>query len=121
MHIDSEEFTILAERLAARRGASVEEALTELVRSELAREGALPEGDGNSAEAEVDEARRARAFQMLEERIALLPPKERDERRRSGRNFLEMTWRIQKEVRALPVLDPRPIDELLYDEDGLPK
>lgn len=28
---------------------------------------------------------------------------------------------IQERVRAAPVLDPRPIDEILYDEDGLPK
>ena len=28
---------------------------------------------------------------------------------------------ILEEVRKLPVLDPRPADEMLYDEDGLPK
>jgi antitoxin VapB len=28
---------------------------------------------------------------------------------------------ILAEVRKLPILDPRPADEILYDEDGLPK
>ena len=27
---------------------------------------------------------------------------------------------IQERIAALPVLDPRPYDEILYDEDGLP-
>lgn len=29
--------------------------------------------------------------------------------------------RIIKEMHSLPVYDDRPMDELLYDEDGLPK
>ncbi len=29
--------------------------------------------------------------------------------------------RILEEVRKLPILDPRSPDEMLYDEDGLPK
>ena len=29
--------------------------------------------------------------------------------------------RIRERLRLLPVLDPRPADELLYDEDGLPR
>ena len=28
---------------------------------------------------------------------------------------------ILAEIDKLPVLDPRPMDEMLYDEDGLPK
>ncbi|GEM_PF-1572750 len=28
---------------------------------------------------------------------------------------------IQERARAAPILDPRPIDEIMYDEDGLPK
>ena len=34
------------------------------------------------------------------------------------------SWEVEKileEVRKLPILDPRPMDEMLYDEDGLPK
>lgn len=29
--------------------------------------------------------------------------------------------RIGRECAALPVLDPRPADEILYDDNGLPK
>jgi antitoxin VapB len=36
-------------------------------------------------------------------------------------DFIARVRRIQERVRQLPVLDPRHPDEILYDEDGLPK
>jgi len=38
----------------------------------------------------------------------------REEKRRRVRETLERIW-------ALPILDDRPADEILYDENGLPK
>jgi antitoxin VapB len=51
----------------------------------------------------------------LEERLA------RETRRRDRRLVAEVR-RIQERVARLPVLDPRPADQLLgYDEHGLPR
>lgn len=36
-------------------------------------------------------------------------------------NFLVGVREIQKRVAQLPILDSRPADEILYDENGLPK
>jgi hypothetical protein len=36
-------------------------------------------------------------------------------------NFLAGIREIQKRVAKLPILDDRPADEILYDENGLPK
>lgn len=121
VHIDSDEFERLARELADRRGTTVDQALTDLVRRELERDIRLSERRETVGESDDQDERRAQGFALLEERIALLPSEERDERRRSGRNFLEAVWKVQREIAALPVLDPRPIDELLYDEDGLPR
>jgi hypothetical protein len=43
----------------------------------------------------------------------------RDRRERAARE--RRIKKILAEVRKLPILDPRPADEMLYDEDGLPK
>ncbi len=43
------------------------------------------------------------------------------ERERTAREFRERVREIQERVAALPTLDPRDPDEILYDEDGLPR
>ena len=43
------------------------------------------------------------------------------EREERNRRFREAVREAQRAFAALPVLDPRTPDELLYDEDGLPK
>lgn len=48
-------------------------------------------------------------------------PVEEDERERRARAFRERVREIQERVAALPTLDPRHPDEILYDEDGLPR
>ena len=40
---------------------------------------------------------------------------------RSAEEFHAALARAQARIAALPVLDPRPGDEMLYDEYGLPK
>lgn len=45
---------------------------------------------------------------------------EEDRRQERAAKFLRLVREIQEELAALPILDPRPIDEILYDEDGLP-
>jgi antitoxin VapB len=44
-----------------------------------------------------------------------------EERDRKARLFLAEVRKIQERVAALPMLDPRDPDEILYDADGLPK
>lgn len=40
---------------------------------------------------------------------------------RTGKRDYAEIARIVKEMQALPVLDPRPHEEILYDEFGMPK
>ncbi len=42
------------------------------------------------------------------------------ERRKRGRGSVEDVRVLIDELNALPILDGRSIDEMLYDEDGLP-
>ncbi|MBC7667991.1 MAG: type II toxin-antitoxin system VapB family antitoxin [Gemmatimonadaceae bacterium] len=49
------------------------------------------------------------------ERTKPLPP------RLSREEMLAAVAEIQARVRALPILDPRTPEDMLYDEDGLPK
>jgi hypothetical protein len=44
-----------------------------------------------------------------------------DETRRRSAQKERRTREILEKVDKLPVLDPRPADEMLYDKDGLPK
>ncbi|GAA0656743.1 antitoxin VapB [Sphingomonas insulae] len=37
------------------------------------------------------------------------------------RTWLDDVRQVQARIRTLPVLDPRSPDEILYDEDGLPR
>lgn len=114
MVIDNDEFERLAHQLADRRGTSVNTALTDLLRRELEREGsATPEDEG---------VRRAKLMvEQFRKKYALLPPEEQEERSRREEEFMAAISDIQRRVAELPVLDPRPIDEIVYDEDGLPK
>lgn len=112
--IDSEEYERQARRLADHRGTSVDQALTDLLRRELEREGLT--------EAEDPGVRQARLLsEHFRKQWALLPPKEREARERESARRMEAIRGIQRRVAELPVLDPRPIDEIIYDEDGLPK
>lgn len=43
------------------------------------------------------------------------------ERAQTSEEFMAGIKAIQDRIAAAPILDPRPIDEILYDEDGLPK
>ena len=117
VHIDSDEYERHARRLADHRGTTVDEALTGLLRRELEQEGLIdPEDEG---------VRRARLIdKWQEERLALLPPDEREERLRQAEEFMAVVRGIQDRVAAMPVLDPRSSEEIMrdmYDEDGLPK
>lgn len=38
-----------------------------------------------------------------------------------GSDFMALVRDVQRRVAALPMLDDRPADEILYDEDGLPQ
>ena len=114
VHIDSEEYERQARRLADHRGTSVDEALGDLLRRELEREGLIaPEDEG---------VRRAKLMvEQLRAKRALLPPEEQEERRRGDDDFMAGVRDLQRRVAELAVLDPRPADEIIYDEDGLPK
>ncbi len=46
---------------------------------------------------------------------------EETDRERMAREFLAVVKEVQERVARLPVLDPRSPDEMLYDEDGIPK
>jgi antitoxin VapB len=46
---------------------------------------------------------------------------ERERKSRSREGMAERLMAIGRHAAALPVLDPRDPDEMLYDEDGLPK
>jgi len=48
-------------------------------------------------------------------------PVEETERERIARAFRDRVREAQQAYAALPTLDPRDLDEILYDEDGLPK
>jgi antitoxin VapB len=72
----------------------------------------LAERTGKSLDDVVERALRAET-----ERVLPLPttkPRTREEK-------LAFMTAIQARVAALPILDPRHPDEILYDEDGLPK
>jgi antitoxin VapB len=43
-----------------------------------------------------------------------------EQRAEKKENFLRLVKEIQDRVKKIPIIDPRPIDEILYDEDGLP-
>lgn len=43
------------------------------------------------------------------------------DRERVAREFKAVIKEVQERVAKLPVLDPRTPDEMLYDEDGIPK
>ncbi len=89
--IDDPETERLARELAARDGESVERVIRKAVQAQAATLTATAEGIPTEAPPEV-QARRMAAIA-----------------------------RIQQEIAALPVLDPRSADEILgYDENGLP-
>lgn len=46
---------------------------------------------------------------------------EETDRERIAREFRAVVREVQEAVKKLPVLDSRSPDEMLYDEDGLPK
>ncbi len=48
-------------------------------------------------------------------------PVEETEQERIARNFDAVVKEVQAAFRSAPVLDPRHPDDILYDEDGLPK
>jgi len=62
-----------------------------------------------------DRSMNKETIRLLEEARALrenAPKPERDN---------NAIGRILKDLRALPVMDKRPMDEVLYDESGMPK
>lgn len=95
--IDNAEFERMARELADRRGISVDDALTELVRRELEQEGAF----APARELAGEDRRWPDGTEIARRQAAI-----RD---------------IQARIAAAPVLDPRPYREVLYDEDGLPR
>jgi antitoxin VapB len=52
---------------------------------------------------------------------ALREKLERETRKKSREGLAERLMEIGRRASALPVLDPRDPDEILYDEFGLPK
>ena len=48
-------------------------------------------------------------------------PTEESDAERVAREFGQRVREIRSRYNALPTLDPRSPDEILYDEDGLPK
>ena len=52
---------------------------------------------------------------------ALREKLESERKKRSREGLAERLMQIGREAAALPVLDPRDPDEMLYDEFGLPK
>lgn len=36
-------------------------------------------------------------------------------------DFMTFVRELQADIAAAPLLDPRPLNDILYDEDGLPK
>lgn len=52
--------------------------------------------------------------------LASKPELTTEERQQRSQEFHAMVSEIQERIAALPVLDPRPYREILYDEDGLP-
>lgn len=75
----------------------------------------------------VDKARRYAALRgssmtdAIEEALDLQLVKQDEARERKKRDFIALVEQIQAEVAKMPILDDRPIDEILYDEHGLPK
>ena len=53
--------------------------------------------------------------------VALREKLERERKKRSREGMAERLLQIGREFSRLPVIDPRHPDEMLYDEDGLPK
>ena len=117
VHIDSEEYERQARRLARHRGMRVDEALTDLLRRELEREGLTEEDDPGIRQARL-------LSQHIRKKWALLPPEERQAKEREAERRMEVMREIQDSIARLPVLDARPIEEIMrdvYDEDGIPK
>ena len=52
----------------------------------------------------------------LRERLDRTPPKPRTREEK-----IAFVRELQERIARLPVLDPRDPDDMLYDEDGLPK
>ncbi len=46
---------------------------------------------------------------------------QRDREAERKADFIQRVREVQAAFAAMPVLDPRPYREMLYDEDGLPK
>ena len=72
----------------------------------------LADATGTSVDEAVAEALRVRLAAVDEEAAAA-------ERRLTAMRAALVE--IRKELATLPVLDPRPLEEMLYDEYGLPK
>ena len=70
---------------------------------------------GESVQQALTEALRLR----LEKERQGRPPRGRGTKSREG--IAERLMEIGRRASRLPVLDPRSPDEMLYDEDGLPK
>ena len=62
--------------------------------------------------------------EYIRRKWALLPPEERQAKEREAERRMQVMRQIQDSIARLPVLDARPIGEIMrdiYDEDGIPK
>lgn len=114
VQFDTEKTRSMAKELSDRLGVSEAFIVEEALQTQMERLHMRPERDEGTR----------RAVIIAEQLRARVPPEQREEHERRRAEFMEHIRRIQSEVAALPVLDPRPIEEIMrdmYDEDGLPK
>ncbi|WP_374942730.1 type II toxin-antitoxin system VapB family antitoxin [Sphingomonas sp.] len=90
INLDSAELD-MARQLAAHQGMTLDGAVSAALRRDIERQGLAAKPE--------------------------LTPEEREQR---SREFHAMVRDIQNKIAAVPLLDPRPYREILYDEDGLP-
>lgn len=117
VQFDTEEARRMAKELADRLGVSETFIVEESLRTQMEAVGLLPRRDPGVRSAAI-------IVEQIRERVARLPPDEREAHQRRTVERMEILREIQDSVARLPVLDPRPIEEIvrdIYDEDGIPK
>lgn len=117
VQFDTEKARSMARELADRLGVSEAFIVEEALRTQMESVGLIPKRDEGTRRAVI-------MGEQQRERVARLPPAEREEHERRRAKFMADIRDIQRQVAALPVLDPRPIEEIMrdmYDADGLPK
>lgn len=107
----------MAKRLAGHLGVSEAFITEEALRTQMECFGMIPARDEGTRRAVI-------LAEHLRRKREALPPEQRAEREREVARRMEAIRDIQRRVAELPVLDPRPIEEIMrdiYDEDGIPK